>query len=300
MKLDVDSLRVFVRVAELRSFTQAARQLQMPKARASAHVQKLESTLGTQLLLRSTRMVRPTLEGEQLLTRARAFLAEADEIGALFQAERGLRGRVCIELPVGIAREFVIPRIPELVARHPQLEIDLRASDRYRAAMREGFDIVLRLGSTGEAGLTGRRFGALPMTNLASPGYLRQRGIPKTLADLNHHLVVRFASDPSPTFEHFDGERYVELPMRSVITVDNVDAYIAACVAGLGIVQVPRPGQSRVIDPLVEILPEHTARPLPVTLLHAHGRSVPRRVRAVMSWLSELLVPVLGELRATR
>lgn len=298
MKLDLDALRVFVRVAELKSFTQAADQLGMPKARASAHVQKLEAALGTQLLQRTTRLVRPTAEGEHLLRRARSFLAEADEIGSLFQAERALRGRVCVEMPVGIARDFVIPRIPDLVARHPQLELDLRASDRYRTAQREGFDIVLRLGGTDEPGLVGRRFGLLPMTNLASASYLRQYGVPRSLDDLRqNHLVVRYAADPAPVFEYFDGQEYAELPMRSVLTVDNVDAYLAACIAGLGIVQVPKVGPRREVEPLVEVLPELTARPLPIALLHTHGRSVPRRVRAVMGWLAEQLTPILGELR---
>ncbi|MBN8615952.1 MAG: LysR family transcriptional regulator [Deltaproteobacteria bacterium] len=297
MKLDVESLRVFVRVADVRSFTQAAQQLGMPKARASAHVQKLEASLGTQLFHRSTRLVRPTPEGELLLRRARPFVTEADEIGALFQRERTLRGRVCVELPVGIARQFIIPKIPDLLARHPQLELDLRASDRYRTALREGFDIVLRLGGSPEGGLVGRRFGALPMTNLASASYLSQHGVPRSIADLKDHLIVRFAADPSPVFEYFDGKDYVEVPMRSVLTVDNVDAYLAACVAGLGIVQVPKPGQ-RSIEPLVEVLPEFTARPLRVTLLHTHGRSVPRRVRAVMTWLTEQLAPALGALHA--
>lgn len=294
MKLDVDSLRVFIRVAELESFTRAAQQLGMPKARASAHVQKLEAQLGTQLLQRSTRMVRPTADGELLLRRARAFVTEADEIGALFQIERTLRGRVRVELPVGIARQFVIPKLPDLLARHPHLELDLRASDRYRTALGEGFDIVLRMGGSPEHGLVGRRLGALAMTNLASASYLRQYGVPRSLADLPNHLVVRFAADPAPVFEYFDGRDYVEVPMRSVLTVDNVDAYLAACVAGLGIVQVPKPGQDRSAEPLIEVLPEFTARPLPISLLHTHGRSVPRRVRAVMNWLVEQLTPALG------
>jgi DNA-binding transcriptional LysR family regulator len=300
MKLDLDLLRVFVRVAELKSFTHAAGQLRMPKARASAQVQKLEAALGTQLLRRTTRLVEPTTEGEMLLKRARGFLAEADEIGTLFQAERALRGRVCVELPVGIAREFVIPKLPELMARHPQLELDIRASDRYRAAIQQGYDIVLRLGGAEEPGLVGRRFGALQMMNLASPGYLRQYGVPRSLSDLPNHLVVRYAADPTPVFEYFDGEDYVDVPMRSVLTVDNVDAYLAACVAGLGIVQLPRHGQGRAIDPLVEVLPDFTARPLLITLLHTHGRSVPRRVRAVMNWLIEQLTPILGSLQKAR
>ena len=300
MSLDLDSLKVFVRVAELRSFTQAALQLGMPKARASAHVQRLEGALGTQLLRRSTRVVHLTPEGEVLLKRAHGFLAEAEEIGALFQAERGLRGKVRVELPVLIAREFVIPRLPELLARHPQLQLQICASDRIAAAQREGFDLVLRVGPVLEPGLVGRRLGEAPMMNCASPSYLRQHGTPLTLDDLRDHLVVHYATDPVPTFEYFDGTTYKELPMRSAVTVDNLETYEAACIAGLGIVQVPRPGQERLADKLVEILPELTARPVPITLLHTHGRSAPRRVRAVMTWLTELLAPLVREVLTTR
>lgn len=295
MNFDLDSLKVFVRVAELRSFTQAAHQLGMPKARASAHVQRLEGALGTQLLRRSTRVVHLTLEGEVLLKRAHGFLAEAEELGALFHAGRGLRGRVRVELPVLIAREYVIPRLPELLARHPQLQPEICASDRIVAALREGLDLVLRVGPIDEPGLVGRRIGEAQMMNCASPSYLRQHGTPRTLDDLRDHLVVHYATDPVPTFEYFDGKTYKELPMRSAVTVDNFEAYEAACIAGLGIVQVPRPGQERHANKLVEVLPELTARPVPITLLHTHGRSVPRRVRAVMTWLTELLAPLVSE-----
>ena len=85
---------------------------------------------------------------------------------------------------------------------------------------------------------------------------------------------------------------------RGVLAV-NADAYLAACIAGLGIVQVPRARRDPAVESLVEILPEHTARPLPISLLHAHGRSVPRRVRAVMSWIADLLTPMATELAAT-
>ena len=295
MRFDVESLQVFVRVAELSSFTAAAQQLQMPKARASAHVQKLEAALGTQLLQRSTRVVRTTPEGQQLLLRAHTFLADADEIGALFQAGPALRGRVRIDIPVAVARDIVIPRLPELLARHTQLQLEVCASDRISAARREGFDIVLRIGPVHETGLVGRRLGTAQMMNCVSPSYVRQHGIPHTLDDLRDHFVVHYAADPVPSFEYFDGTGYRDLPMRSVLTVDNFDAYEAACIAGLGIVQVPRPALDRHGDKLVEVLPQFSARPVPISLLHTHERSVPRRVRAVMTWLTEVLAPMVRD-----
>lgn len=300
MSLDVDAMKVFVRVAQLRSFTQAAEQLAMPKARASAHVQKLERQLGVSLLQRSTRVVRLTPEGEQLLEKAQAFVAEAEELSTLFQVARGIRGRVRVELPIAIARELIIPRVPELLARHPQLQLDICASDRIVAALREGFDLVLRIGVVNDPALTGRLLGEMAMSNYVSPAYVQKRGRPRTLDDLRDHFVVHYGSDPVPTFEYVDGNENREVPMRSLLTVDNVDAYVAACIAGLGIVQVPRHDPVRSAHQLVEVLPDHTARAMPVTLLHTHGRSAPRRVRAVMTWLIEVLTASLSGLVKAR
>lgn len=298
MSLDLDALRMFVKVAELASFTRAADQLGMLKARVSLGVKKLEAELGTTLLQRSTRVVRVTPEGEQVLARARRLLADAEEVSAMFQASRALRGRVRIDLPVNIAREVIFPHLPELLARHPDLELTVSTTDRRVEAFREGFDCVLRAGPTVEPGLVGRRLGALPMMNCASPAYLRAHGVPQRLEDLAEHLIVHYSSTlgvEPPSFEYPVDGGYRELPMRSLITVNNVDAYHATCIAGLGIIQVPRIGMLAALaaGTLVEVLPELTCAPLAITLLHTHGRNVPRRVRAVMSWIAEQMAPYL-------
>ena len=122
----------------------------------------------------------------------------------------------------------------------------------------------------------------------------RSRATPRTLDDLDDHLVVhysiRFGTD-TPGFEYHDGNVYRERRMRSLITVNSTDSYRAACLAGLGIIQSPRMGllPSVTAGELVEILPQHTCQPLPVSLVHAHGRNVPRHVRVVMSWIGEIL-----------
>ncbi|HEV8549456.1 MAG TPA: LysR substrate-binding domain-containing protein, partial [Polyangiaceae bacterium] len=90
-------------------------------------------------------------------------------------------------------------------------------------------------------------------------------------------------------FEYPDGDRFRERPMRSLLTVNSAAAYEAACVAGLGIIQTPRWQREHALERglLVEVLPGLTAAPMPVSLVHAHGRSVPKRVRAVMTWLAK-------------
>lgn len=285
---------MFVKVAELGSFTQAAQQLALSKARVSMAVRTLETDVGSRLLQRSTRAVRLTPDGEEFLLRARHLVEDADELASLFRAPSSLSGRVRVDMPQTIARTLFIPRLPEFLAQHPQLEVQLSTTDRRVDVIREGFDCVLRVGKLEESGLVARRLGEMPMMNCASPAYLKIHGTPRTLEDLDDHLVVhysiRFGTD-TPGFEYLDGKIYREKPMQSLITVNSSDSYLAACLAGLGIIQSPRMGllPSVTAGELIEILPRYSCQPLPVSLVHAHGRNVPRQVRVVMSWISELM-----------
>jgi DNA-binding transcriptional LysR family regulator len=297
--MDLEAVRIFVKVAELASFTRAAEQLGITKSRVSLRVRALEEDLGSHLLQRSTRFVRPTPDGEQFLARARRLLLDADELAAMFQAARALRGRVRVDLPVAIARDVIIPRLPELLAAHPGLDVLLSTTDRRVEVVREGFDCELRVGALPDSGLVARRLGTLPMGNYASPGYLRKFGTPRALDDLDRHFVVHYSLSlgaDEPMFEYRDGDRYRERPMRSLVTVNTSDAYEAACVAGLGIIQAPRWGRSDVLRSgfLVEVLPDFPCAPMPVTLVHGHGRNVPKRVRAVLAWLTQVVEPLVA------
>lgn len=297
--MNVDDLRVFVKVAELASFTRAAEALGMPKARASQRVQALEAALGARLLQRTTRTVRTTRDGEQLLPRALRLIGDADEVVTMFQGGRALRGVVRIDLPVNLARDLLIPRLPEFLAAHPHLELQLSTTDRRVDVVREGFDCVLRVGTLAVSGLIAQRLGELPMATCASPAYLKRHGVPRTIADLAQHQLVHYAlrlGVESPSFEYLDGDRYATVPMRALVTVNTADAYRAACLAGLGLIQVPRLGVRALLDDgvLVEVLADFPSEPMPVSLVHSHGRTVPKRVRAVMTWIASIITPRLG------
>lgn len=291
----LERMRIFTRVAELASFTQAADTLGLPKASTSTAVQQLETQLGTRLLHRTTRRVQLTQDGQAYYERCKDLLADLDELQAMFQhREGGLQGRVRIDMSTGMARNVVVPRLPELLARHPALELELSSTERRVDLVREGFDCVLRTGAVVDASLVARPLGLARQVNCVSPGYLRQHGTPQSLGDLVHHRLVHFVNTlgaRSTGFEAVVDGALVATPMQGSITVNNAEAYMAACLAGLGIIQVPRLG---VVDLLargeiVEVLPQCAAPPMPLTLMYANRRNLPRRVRVVMDWLAEVV-----------
>lgn len=299
--MDLAALRIFVTVAELASFTRAAEQLGQTKARVSTAVQRLEAQLGTRLFQRTTRSVRLTADGELLRERSAALLADADELQTLFQNAPGsLRGKLRVDMPTRLARNVVIPRLPEFLAAHPLLEISLSSTDRFVELVHEGFDCVIRVGALADSGLVAKRLGELAQINCASPAYLQTHGVPGGLDDLARHRLVHY----TPTlggaiagFEYRDGDRYRQREMNGVITVNNADAYEAACLAGLGLIQAPAAGVGHLVAQglLVRVLPGFEAEPMPVSLLYAHRRHVPKRVQALMAWLAEVIAPYVAE-----
>lgn len=301
MAIELEGVRAFVQVADLGSFTKAAARLGVSKSRVSLAVSALEREVGGRLLLRTTRAVRLTPEGEHFLPRALRLVEDADELSALFAAPRSLTGRLRVDLPVGLARNFVIPRLPEFLEAHPLLTLQVSATDRRVDVLREGFDCVLRVGALADSTLQVVRLGALPMVNVGSAGYLTRYGTPRTLDDLDGHYLVHYSTglgeDP-PVFDYRVKGRALERPMRALVTVNNTDAYHSACLAGLGLVQVPKVAgpiaAGLATGALREVLGEYTSPPLPVSLVHGYGRAVPRRVRAFMTWLTGVLKPHLA------
>jgi DNA-binding transcriptional LysR family regulator len=292
----LDAMRIYARVAELGSFTATADTLGLLKATVSNAVQQLENQLGTRLLHRTTRKVQMTQDGQSYYERCKDLLADFEELNTLFSAQdqRHLRGRLRIDLPLAIARDIVIPRLPEFLARHPQLEIELSSTDRRVDLIREGFDCVLRVGTVGDQSLIAVPLGQIEQINCASRAYLQQHGTPHTPADLAQHQLIHYTQSLGARpqgFEYLDPEsgeiRYVA--MHGVLTVNNSDAYREACLAGLGIIQAPRVGRYFIEGSLLEILPGYRPPPLPMMLLYANRRNLPIRVKAFIEWMRELL-----------
>jgi len=291
----LDTLRIFARVAELASFTQAANQLGLPKARVSTAVSQLEGQLGTRLLHRTTRRVQMTQDGQAFYERCKDLLADMDELQAMFQqGEQSLRGRLRVDMSSGLARDLVIPNLPRFLDAHPQLELELSSTDRRVDLVREGFDCVIRVGALGDSGLIARPVGVYRQINCASPAYLRRHGTPRTLEQLASHRMVHYVGTlgAKPVgFEVAEADGVRCIATGGALTVNNSEAYQSACIAGLGIIQAPAVGMRRLIEQglVREILPRHRAPDLSVNIVYANRRQLPQRVQVFMTWVARLL-----------
>jgi DNA-binding transcriptional LysR family regulator len=296
----LEAMQAFVRVAEHASFTRAAESLGLLKATVSVAVRELETSLGTRLLHRTTRKVQMTLDGQVYYERCKELLSEVDNLQTMFQQSgESLRGRLRVDMPSGIARLYVIPQLPKFLQAHPQIEFELSSTDRLVDPVREGFDCVMRAGGPRDPQLIARPLGQLILINSASADYLRQRGTPQSLAELANHDLIHYVSilgGKSEGFEYPESGGYRTLPMSGPVVVNNSDAYNAACLAGLGLIQVPEIGvrEHLASGALVEVLSRYRPAPMSLSLLYAHRRNLPRRLRVFMDWVAEIIRPALA------
>lgn len=291
----IDLLRIFVRVVDCSSFTRAAETLGLPRSTVSAAVQELESRLGARLLHRTTRKVAPTHDGSAFYERSTRLVADMEEAESFFrQTAARPTGRLKIDVPGRIGRLIIAPALPEFFDRYPGIDIVLGVSDRAVDLIEDGVDCALRVGPLSDSGLTARSFGELRLINVASPAYIAKFGTPRHPSDLVEHRAVLYASPSTGKVEDWEwlerGEAH-SLPVRGQVTVNSAEAYIASCLAGLGLIQIPAYDVKRHIaeGTLVEVLREYRARPMPVTLLYPHRRHLSRRLQVFAEWLHQLV-----------
>lgn len=292
----IEAMRVYTRIVELSSFTAAADDLNLPRATVTHAIKRLEARLGAQLLQRTTRCVRTTRDGEVYYRHCRRLLADLDEVEADFrEAATVPKGRLRVDLPGAFARLRVLPHLPAFCARYPEIELDIGTGDRFVDLLREGVDCVLRAGHLGDSGMIGRQVGRLAQVTMASADYVRERGLPRTLAELQHgHVAVNWASPTTRREEPLEfivGKRRREVALPSRITVSGADAYLGCCEAGLGIVQFPRYHVADALADgrLIELLPDTPPPPLPMTVLYPQQHQMPARLRVFVDWLAGLL-----------
>lgn len=288
-------MQLFLCVAERESFTRAAEILGIPKGSISRQIQALENMLGTRLLHRTTRRVQLTQEGMVYYEHARDLLSNLDELDGLFHHDpASISGRLRVDMPVGLAQSLVIPQLREFLQLYPGIELELSSGDRLVDVIREGFDCVIRVGHQKETGLIARSMGKLARVNCASPDYLARFGYPDTLDDLTSHALIHYAVNLGTRpqgFEIWTGDATRWVKTGGSLTVNSTENYQASCLAGLGIIQVPRVSVKSLLKQgsLIEILPQYRAESMPVSLLYPHRRNLSRRVHLFMEWLTGVL-----------
>lgn len=281
-------MRAFVRVVERRSFAAAAQDLVLPRSRVSEAIQQLERRLGTQLLVRTTRKVMPTPEGEDYYRRSLPILAAVDEADAAVTATVPA-GPLRIDVHGTFARRFLLPGLPDFLDRHPGIRLHIGEGDRLVDLVGEGVDCAVRIGHPADSGLVGRKLGEVAEGTFASPAYLERHGVPSSPDDLREHRAIGFVSSASGgvmplEFRIDEGLRMVTV--RAAVTVSAAATYKHLAKLGLGLIQVPRYGVAHelVTGELIEVLAGWPPDPSPVFLLYPEGRQLSPRVRLFIDW----------------
>ncbi|MFN3071078.1 LysR family transcriptional regulator [Serratia sp. J2] len=288
-----ESIKIFIEIVESGSFTQAAENLQIHRPAVTKAVQQLEQHCGIRLMQRTTRRINLTPDGEEFYRRSKPLLAQTDELLESFGPDCALRGQLRVDMPIAFAVSLVVPNLPVFYREHPDIEIILSSSDRRQDMLRDGLDCVLRMGELDDGDYIARPMGNIKMTTCASPVYLAVHGMPKNLEELQQHQAVNWFNSSSRqiipwTFETPSGAVEVNLPGKLVL--DNSETYIAAGLAGLGMLQ----GMNLFLQPylesglLVEIMPDYPAPSRKLSLLYPH-RHLSRKVRVFAEWLDNLL-----------
>ncbi len=291
----IDLFRIFARVVECSNFTRAADTLDMPRSSVSAAVQELERRVGARLLHRTTRKVAPTQDGSAFYARCLSVIADVESTENLFrQTAAQPSGRLRVDVPGRIGRLIVAPALPAFLDLYPQVDIDLGVTDRAVNLVEDSIDCVVRVGPLSDSTLIARPIGKLQLINVASPAYLERHGTPRTPGDLDRHWAVNYASPSNGRVEDWEWMEHGSLrtmAVRGRVAVNSAEAYIACCLAGLGLIQIPAYDVRAHLaaGELVQVMPDHRAEPMPIALLYPHRQHLSRRLQVFADWLEALL-----------
>jgi DNA-binding transcriptional LysR family regulator len=291
---DVQSLVVFARVIQERSFTRAARELGSSTSAVSKRIARLEERAGVRLLARTTRHVAPTEAGLSLYERCLRILGEVEAAELLVLGlSAAPRGLVRISAPVYFGELFIAPLLAGLVIAEPELRVQLSLTDRFVDLVAEGIDLALRIGQVRGASLTARKLSRTRVVACASPAYLLQRGRPLVPQDLMEHACLRYSLDPSGNIWRFRDKEGQPLlvPVSGGFDCNHGGALREAASAGLGIVYLPLFYLADAVErgALVTVLEEYCKTEIGIFAVHPSAPLVAPKTRACLDWLAREL-----------
>ena len=284
----IDSVAVFVEVAERRSFVAAARRLRHSPTAVTRAIGELETRLGVRLLNRTTRAVSLTEAGDRFLAGARRVLADLEEIErAAAGAGTAPRGELRLTAPILFGRLHVLPIVTEFLGRFRDVSVTLSLLDRPVDLVEERLDVAVRIGALAESSAVATRVGAVRRIVVASRDYAERHGTPQTPADLEAHALVAFSGIGGVehwSFRNEVGEGNVSIKPRLVVT--TADAALDAVRAGFGITRVLSYQAADDISrgSLLRLLSAYDGEELPIHLLYPGGRHPPPKLRAFVDF----------------
>lgn len=292
-----DAMQAFARVVESGSFTKAAETLHMSKTTVTQLVQQLEARLRVKLLNRTTRKVNVTADGAVYYQRVIKLLAEMEDAETSLSGASALpKGRLRVDVPSPLASMILVPALPFFYERYPDIQIDMGVSDRVVDIIDENVDCVVRGGELTDLSLMARRVGDLELRVFAAPGYLKRFGTPVHPQELedSHHRVVGFlwarTGRALPYAMRNSGEK-LNIRGRHVLAVDDGNAYLAAGLAGLGVLWLPTYMSRRFEDSgeLVPLFAGWTLEPMPLYVAYPPNRHISLKLRVFIDWIVELM-----------
>lgn len=298
---DLDALVIFAKVAEAKSFSEAARGLKMPVSTVSRRVADLEGQLGVRLLERSSRSLRLTDIGVEFLDHARRTAEISQAVEALASNKLStVSGQLNLSAPPSIAETLLVPLITAFQAAYPEVYVHVFVTDRYVDHVSEGIDLVFRRGDLKDSSLVARKLLTYRHQLVASPAYLSSRDMPRIPQDLLKHRLLGF-SDRRPhsawTLRSRAGE--VEtVSFSPYMSMNDYAGLAAALLAGKGIGDLPplvRP-DLMLNGALVEVMPDWRFRASDLSLVHLGNRHLSRPVRVFKEFAADMAPRVLGSL----
>ena len=299
----IGALKVFVQAAEARSFAAAGSQLGVSPSAVGKAIARLEEQLNVRFFHRSTRSIALTPEGLLFLERCRRILSEVDAIEQdLTQVSQGPRGKLRVSLP--IAGMLMMPTIGGFMKAYPEVQLDLEFTDRLVDVIDEGFDAVIRSGGARDSRLVGRRLGEYRLRLVASPAYLKRRGLPRTPEDLVNHACLHHRFANSGKFERWPLRRHgkdIDAMGAAAAVVNTIEPLICLTEQGLGIACLPDFAVQRQLKEgrLRTVLDDHVRHSGAFHILWPSSRYMTPKLRAFVDFVADNLFPAAGSHPAT-
>ncbi|SNS30054.1 LysR family transcriptional regulator [Pseudomonas segetis] len=292
-----DAMQAFARVVETGSFTKAAETLHMSKTTVSQLIQQLEARLRVRLLNRTTRKVALTADGAVFYERAVKLLNDMDDAETSLSAAASLpRGRLRVDVPSPFARLILIPALPDFHAQYPDIQIDMGVSDRIVDILGEHVDCVVRGGEITDQSLIARRIGDLQLGIYAAPSYLHRLGTPthpRELEDSTQRTVgfIWARTGKALAYTLTRGDERQHVLGRHVLAVDDGNAYLAAGLAGLGVLWLPdyMARDHVAAGELVPLFQDWQLEPMPMYVAFPPNRHISIKLRVFIDWVAGLM-----------